>query len=884
MNPFRRTLRRLRFLFRRKRTEAEMAEEMRFHLEERTVDYASDGLAAEEARYAARRKFGNLGSIQDRARDAWGWGWLERLAKDLRFALRQLARSPGFTFLAIITLGLGIGANTAMFSALNGMLFKPLPYPDSSQLDRIDRVTPQNPAGRFSPADWLELQRNGEQYGELAAYWVVDTSLTEPGRPAEFARATRVTANFFSTLRVALPQGRDFQADEDVPGKDRVVIISQPCWQNRFGGRSDIIGHRVRIDGEPHEIIGVLPASFNDGRHLGPLELFRPLALDPLKSADRRSTVIRIIGRRSPEFSPTAAAGFVANFGARLAREFPEVNAGSIWRTVSMNESVMDQSARTMMAMLVALSGFVLLIACSNLANLLLARTIARAREYAVRSALGASRVQLLRPLVTESLMLALAGGACAVLIAWWAMDYLSVRSTDDSGARVVFELDARVLAWAFGASLLTALTFGLASALFAMRLNVNDTLKSGGRGATGGPGHQRLRQALVIGQFALAMVLLAGAALFIRGLDELNSRRAGWESEHLITGTIALSTAGYPDGERINGFHRLAVERLQALPGVASVSVSTYTPFFTWFDVRKFVVQGRALPQRGREPAAAVNRVSPDYFATVGTRIVAGRGFNERDTASSPKVFIISQTTATGLFGNENPVGRRLAQAGGAELQWGEIVGIAADVKPAVEERNVVTFRIYQPMAQEPRAGSELAVRTAAVAPAAMLGSIRSTLTTLDSDLPVRGLRTADAAIVRANYQLAVLRDMLSTFAVLGLALASLGIYGVITRTMAQRTGEFAIRLALGACVRDITRLVLNSGVKLALIGSAVGLLGAIGVSQIIQAGFPNMTFNSPLALAGTTLLLIGIALLACWLPARRAGKVNAMLALRAE
>ncbi|MDB6094817.1 MAG: macB 2 [Verrucomicrobia bacterium] len=884
MNLFHRLAHYLGKLTRRRRAEAEMAEEMKFHLEQRAADYAGDGLSAAEARQAARRRFGNAGALQEQARDAWGWGWLERLGKDVHLAIRQLARSPGFTFLSVLTLGLGIGANTATFSIVNAIMFKPLPYPDSGQLDRIDRVTSQNPQARFSPADWLELQRNADRYGELAAYWVVDTSLADPGQPAEFARASRISPNFFAMLRVPLAQGRDFRAGEDVPGRDRVVIISRLCWLNRFGGRADIVGHRVRIDGESHEIIGVLPASFNDGRHLGPLELFRPLAFDHAKAADRRSTSLRVLGRRAPNISPTEASAFIATLGAGLAQEFPEVNAGSTWRTVPLNRTVIDENGRVMMSMLIALSGFVLLIACSNLANLLLARTITRAREFALRSALGASRLQLLRPLITESLVLALAGGACAMLLAWWAMDYLTQRTTDDNGAKMLISLDGRVLAWAFAASLVTAMTFGLAPALFALRLNVNNTLKSGARGATGGRGHQRFRQILIVGQFALALVLLAGAALFVRGLDELNSRRAGWDSEHLITGSVVLPTAAYPDADRINGFHRLALERLQSLPGVASASVSTYTPFFQWFDVRKYVIQNRTAPPRGREPAAVVNRVSAEYFATVGTRIVSGRSFNERDTATSTKVFIVSQTTATAWFGKENPIGHRLARSGTDELAWGEIIGVAADVKAAVDDSNVVKSQLYQPMAQEANPRVEIAVRTAGVAPAAVLESVRAALTALDPDLPVRSLQTAGASIVRANYQLAVLRDLLGTFALLGLSLASLGIYGVITRTMAQRSGEFAIRVALGACVRDITRLVLTSGAKLALVGSTVGLVGAIGISQLIIAAFPTMRFNSAPTIVGATLLLIAIALLACWLPARRAGKVDAMQALRAE
>ena len=804
------------------------------------------------------------------------------MREDLRFALRQLIKSPGFTFIAVITLGLGIGANTAMFSVLNALLLKPLPYADSAQLTSIYRTTAQNPEGGFSPADFLDLQREAGRYGAIAAYMPGTTSLSEPGRPAEMAAAVRVTANFFSLLRTPPQLGRDFLPREDVHGNDRVLIISQRLWQNRFGGRADIIGRTLRVDGEPHEIVGVLPATFNDWRHLGGVDFFRPLGLDKEQSTDRRGTALRLIGRRDGVLSRAEADGFITHVGARLATEFPEANEGSSWRTVPL--SVVGSTGSSMVTMLVGLSGFVLLIACSNLANFLLARTMARAREFAVRSALGASRTELLRPLIAESLLLALAGGVCAVFVARWAGDYLAMRSTGDNGEQVLFALDWRVLGWALAASLATVLAFGLAPALFALRLDLNGTLKSGARGTTGGRGHQRFRHALIVGQFALAMVLLAGAALFIRGLEDLNNRRSGWTSDHLVTATVLLPAAVYPDADRITAFHRLTVERIEALPGVASASISSFTPFFDWPDSRKYLVEGRELPKHGDEPAALVNGVSPRYFETVGTRVLAGRAFNERDALGSPKVFIINQAMAKGLFGHEHAIGRRLARAGAGALQWGDIVGVVADVKSVLPDASPVTYQLYQPMAQEPRARHEIAVHLVGVAPSTVVTGIRGVMTNLDPDLPVRKLQPADATIERANYQLGVLRDMMSSFAVLGLGLAALGIYGVIARTMTQRTGEFAIRLALGARVMDITRMVLGSGVTLALIGSAIGLLGAAGISRLLGAAWPGMQFDNVPVMAGATAFLITVALTACYLPARNASRISPVDALRSD
>jgi len=872
------------WLLRRGKAEAALELEMQFHLDQLIAQFRAEGMTEREARLAAQREFGNAGVYREEIRDTWRPPRLSDLWRTLRFAVRSLSRSPGFALLAIITLALGIGGNTMMFSAFTSIIQKPLPYPGQERLERFYRGTPQDASGDFSPADFRDLQRAAANYGEVAAYTPSDCSLSEPGRPAEMVSGVRCTANLLKLLGVPPQLGRSFLPNEDLPGKNRVVIISERCWQKRFGGKDDIIGRTLRVDGQPHEIVGVLPASLNDWRHLGWVDFFRPLGFDKDKATDRRNTILRVLGRRSASLSHTQADSFIANFGVHLAKDFPEVNAGSSWRTVSLVSTTHGRSAPAMLKMCIGLSAFVLLIACSNLANFLLARSITRSREFAVRAALGASRGQLLRPLIAETLLLTFAGAALAMLVARWGADWLSYRSIGENGEPVTLLFNWSVFAWALGASLITATAFGMASTLFALRLNVNDALKSGGRGMTAGRGHQRFRKILIIGQFALAMVLLAGAAVFIRGLDELNHRRAGWESEHLVTGTIVLPAASYPDDRHTTSFHRLMLERLQAMPQVASASVSSFTPFFDWPNIRKYIVQGRALPSPGYEPAAAVNTVSSRYFETVGTRIVAGRCFDARDTATSPKVIIISENTARGLFENENALGKRLVQPGTEPLEWAEIVGVAADVRSVSPEAPPVSFQIYEPMTQHPVGYNEILVRTVSSASAGVLDDIRNVITALDPDLPVRHLQSVDTAIDRANYQIAILRDILTLFALLGLCLASVGIYGVIARTMAQRTNEFAIRFALGAHARDISRLVLASGVKLALLGSAIGLIGAVGVTDILAAWNSGMQLNTTSTVVGTTVFLVAVALVACWLPARRAGRINPIDALRAE
>ena len=877
---------RLRTLFRRRDVEAEMAEEMRFHLEQRASALAGEGLSADEARFAAQRRFGNTAVLQEQARDTFGWGAAERFLHDLRFAARQLVRAPGFSLLAVVTLGLGIGANTSMFSLVNGIMLKPLPYADAGRLQHLYRVTAQHPEGGHSPADYLDLLAARAAYGDFSALAFSRVSLSDPGQPAELAFSGRATANLFPLLGVVPELGRDFLPGEDTPGRHRVVILSQRVWRNRYGASPDIVGRRIRIDGESHEVIGVLPASFNDWRHLGSLDFFRPFAFTTEFSTDRKATNLQIFGRPRPDVTPAEAEAFVAGFGNHLARAYPADHAGSAWRAVSMHATTVGSSGGVILPMLIGLSGFVLLIACSNLANLLLARTMARAREFALRAALGATRLQLLRPLLAEALVLSLAGGGVAVLVAYGFRDWAALRSTGDNGEFVQFDVDGAVMGWAFAASLVTALAFGLAPALFALRLDLNATLKAGGRGQTGGRGQHRFRHALIVGQFALSMVLLTAATLFIRGLHDLHHRRSGWQSDRLVTGHVALPAGTYSDDEKIHAFQRRALERLSALPGVEQVAFGRAAPFFHWTDVRKFHVEGNERPPHGREPAAMVNAIDPAYLDAFAMRLVAGRTFLERDRADAPRVYLIGQSTARAWFGNRDPLGRHLAQiADGGEIHSGEIVGVVADFQTVDPDPNRVVHHVYQPLAQEATPQFELAVRVApGVRPGTLVPAIRDALAALDADLPVRRLQPADRNIDRTLYQLGVLRDMLGAFGVLGLALASLGVYGAIARTTAQRSGEFAIRLALGANLRDITRLVIGAGIRQAVLGSALGLIGAYGVTRAIASAFPGIRTDSLPVLVLTTLVLVAVALLACWLPARRAGRIDPIEALRAE
>lgn len=886
MNParFRWFRTKVRRLIRRGQQEEELNSELKFHFDQLVAEFEAEGMSKYQATAAAHREFGTTDSYREEMRDSWTPPQLADFWRSVMFAVHSLARSPGFTFVAIVTLTLGIGANTSMFSVVNGVAFKPLPFADSEQMDRIYRATSANATGGVAAADLAHLDSELGSYGEIASYIFGDMSLSELGQPAEMADALRVSTNFFRVFATQPQIGRAFKPDEEIAGNHRVVVISNRMWRNRFGSRDDIVGHFVRINGEPNEIVGVMPESFNDWRYMGWVDVFRPLGLTAKEIADHDCKIIHLIGRRAPSVSVEEGAQLIAGFGTRLAQDFPVANAESSWRRVSLDVLKAGEGAHLTLTMLIGLSGFVLLIACSNLANLLLARTMARAREFAVRAALGASRRQLIRPLAIESILLAFAGGIGAVLFALASHRWLATRSTGDNGEQVVFTLDWSVMAWAGLASLITAIAFGIASALFAMRLDLNQALKSGSRGTTGNLGQQKLRNLLIIGQFALAMVLLTGATLFIRGLDDLNNRRSGWESDQLVTGRFLLSEATYGTDEEIAAFQRLALERLHALPGVVSASVAHYQPFLNWTSTRRLWVEGHDRPEAGHEPTALLNGVSPAYFETVETPLLTGRAFAESDTAKSTPVYIINESMARGLFEGESPISRRLASTVSGSPVWGEIVGVAADVKSVFPEATPVTFQIYRPMTQAAQHHNRLAVRTSGVAPSAIVEGIRNVMTELDPDLPLNQLQPANTTIARANYQLGVLRDMLSSFAVLGLALAALGIYGVIARTVALRTNEFGIRIALGAQMNDIIQLVLSSGTRLALYGAALGLIGAFGISQLLGAAFPNMAIDPGPVLLTTTLILIAVALLASYLPARKASRISPTEALRAE
>jgi len=800
----------------------------------------------------------------------------------LRFAFRSLARSPGFTAIAILTLALGIGLNTAMFSVLNGLLFRPLSFSEPDRLFRLNHTRPHEPYGDFSAANFLDL--NAGSVADLAAFRFWAFTLTEPNQPADVPIALRVTPNYFGVLGMRMHLGRDFHPDEAAAGKDGVIVISHRYWQTRFNSDPNVIGRSVRLDGAPVEIVGVLPAADDTVRLLAAIGIYRPLVLSANEQANRTDPSTGVIGRYRDGVTPTQAAALFQTLGQRLAADHPAENGDKALVAYSLQSTTLTGNGRTMTYMLVGLSGFVLLIACANLANLLLARALSRAREFSIRAALGASRAHLLTPLAIECLLLAVLGGLAALFVSAWTTDWLAAHF-GSAEYPADFSADARVLLFAAGVSLATALLFGVGPAWWASRADVNASLKSGGRGASGSRGQNHYRQLLIVTQFALALVLLSGAGFFLRGLNQLLGSRMGWDPAPVISGVLNLASPKYNAAEPIIAFHAELRQRLLALPGVASAAVSFEQPLYDSPARRDYLVQGREPPPKGQELTAFTNAVSPSYFATVGTRLLRGRLIDETDQLKSRPVVVINDSMARALFPQGDALGHSLGLAGQDDHFWAEIVGIVEDTQSMRISPAPVRFQVYKPFTQEAWQYVTLTVRAASAAQAPLLlESIRKTVASLDPDQPVMRLMTIPDQVHRNMNVWETINQLLVMFAGIGLLLSALGIYGVIARLTAQRTGEIGIRMALGAQLSDIMRLVLGGGVRLALIGTAVGLLGSLALAHVLNREMPSFGGSSTGPIAIAALLLLSVALGATYLPARRATRIDPTTALRSE
>ncbi len=806
---------------------------------------------------------------------------METLWQDIRYGLRMLVKKPGFTVVAVLTLALGIGANTAMFSVLNTYLFRALPYPDSDRLVRVFRTSPHSQSWPHSPGNFFAHHDQNNVFESMAAFNSIRPNLANPGEPAERLQGMAATADFFAALGTQPALGRAFAPEEHEPGTDTVAIISNRFWNNRFGGDPNILERTLRLDGQEVRIVGVMPPTFEHPLLWGTVDLWRPLAFNAEGRNNRGNNYLRSFGRLKPGVSIKQAEEAMVALAANLAAEHPE-NTGESLRLEPLQRSVSDNVGRKVMWLTFGLATFVLLIACANLANLQLVRTSARAREFAVRAALGAGRGRLIRQSLTESLVVSLIGGALSLVLALVSVEFISHRLFSElPGAKVT--LDFSVFGFALLCSLTTGLLFGTVPAWLASRTDLNQTLKQNVRGSTVGRSHHRLQHALIIGEVVFALVLLTGAGLFLRGLQRFTHLDPGWRVDGLLMAQINPQGQNYATpAQRIPFFQKLE-ERIRALPGVEQTALSGSQLVFGFNSSGSFRVEGLPEPQAGQWPEVFFEPVSPQYFETLGIRLLEGRVFNSADTADSTQVVMINETMAKRFWPNESPIGKRIGRPG-QDPRWQQIVGVINDVAfPANLGEPYTRFQAFRPMTQGFAGGMTISLRTS-VAPEALANALRAAVAEIDATQPVHRIRTASSLVDQGLGSISLLGTLLGAFAALGLALAAIGIYGVTSYSVAQRTSEIGIRMALGAQRMDVLWLVLSKVGRVVLLGVGLGVGGVYGVAQLLIAAIPELPTRDPVALVAITMTLVGIALLACYLPARRATRVDPMVALRYE
>jgi putative ABC transport system permease protein len=678
--------------------------------------------------------------------------------------------------------------------------------------------------------------------------------------------------------------GRVFTAAEEQPGANQVIILSHNLWERRFGADANIVGRNLRVDGDRVTVIGVMPAAFDCPQLWGPIDVWRPLAFSAEQRQNRQDNWLGVVARLEDGISVGKAEAAMTSLAGRLRSTYPEINANSGLRVARLRESIGDQSSQRFAWLLLGLTGFVLLIACFNLANLQLSRAATRGRELAVRLAMGVSRWRLMRQLLVESLVLGLMGGAGGIILAVWLSNLIASRINHPIFPQG-FEtpLDARVLLFALGCAVGTGILFGVAPAWIAARTNMNDVLKASSRASTAGRSQNRLRYTLISAEVAFALILLTGAGLFISGLQKFIKRDPGWQVDGLLTGWLSLSSAKYASAEQRRAFIEQLEERLLALPPVERASLASSLPLWSFGSASHFVVEGRERPLAEQEPVVETEAVTPGYFATMGIRLREGRLFSSADNAQRPDVVVINEAMARHFWPGESPIGKRIGGTDRANPDWQEIIGVVNDIRFAGTLGQPDTpWQMYRALAQQPR--SFLTIQLRARGGSDVSASVRRILAELDPELPLNELETARQKIDRLLSHFTVASTFLGAFAGLALVLASLGIYGVISYFVAQRTGEFGIRMALGAQLRNVLWLVMSKGLLLSFIGIVMGLGGAFVIARLLAAAVPELPTRDPTIFGGVTLLLVVVALIACLIPARRAAKVDPMEALRYE
>jgi putative ABC transport system permease protein len=867
--------RRMGMLLRRGAALRELDDEMRFHREIKERELVSRGEDANEARYAAARAFGNATALSDRGRDAWGWRWLEELAQDCAYAVRGLRKAPGFAATAVITLILGIGATTAIFSVVNTVLLRPLPYADPSRLVRIEEN--HDGATNFSYANYLDLRATRLGSVErLGVYRPWTFNVSGGAEPAQ-AEGAMISAGLFDALGVAPELGRSFTEDEQREGADHVAVLSFGLWQRQFGGDPGVVGKTIRVSDVSHVIVGVMPAGFEFPQRA---KIWTPLAISGEVAKNRRSHLLHVIGRLTPGATAAQAEAELRAFVDGVMQQNPGVDTGFQVSVGNLHQRI-TAPIRPALLVLLGAVGLVLLAACANVANLVLMRNTTRVREFAVRAALGAGHTRLLRQCLAESTVLGLLGAAGGVLLAiWWVKGIIAFGPGGVPRLEEV-RVDGTVLSFATGISLLTAMLFGAVPAIDAARTDPNSALKQGARGTSTTSG-VKLRGALVVTEIALALMLLAGSGLLINSFVRLSHVWPGFEENNLLTANLFLSPTRYT-GERIAVFLEQVLERVRAIPGVESAAIVNTLPM-TRGAATDFVIEGRPAPAPGDEPSADIRVVAGDYFSTMRIPLLRGRWFETRDNETSTKVMVINRVMAERYWPGENPIGKRVTMMDWGPPLTGEIIGVVGDVKADSLDAPVGDM-ICWPERQFPSIFNNVVVRVSRGDDAARLATaLKAAVHSIDPDLPVASIATMEERLGESVKPRRVQTVLLGLFAALALAMAIVGTYGVMAYSVSGRSREIGIRMALGADAGTVRNLVLREGLQWAAIGAGIGLLGAVTLAGVLSGLLYGVTPRDPVTLGGVTLLLVLVAIMACYMPARRASRLDAMRTLRAE
>jgi len=806
---------------------------------------------------------------------------MESFSSDIRYAIRNLIARRGFTAIAVITLALGVGGTTTIFSMVNALLVKPLNFPE---LDRVVAVWENQPSrgverNEASMANYIDWRRQSQSFEYLGLYRWWSANLTGV-EPPERIQGFLVTANFLDVVGVRPMLGRGFTADEDQPGKDPVAVLTYGLWQRRFGGDSDIINQTITLNGVARTVIGVMPQGYSFPKGA---EVLAPLTITPEMQQSRQNHSYLVVGRLKPNISIQQTQADLDAIAARLEKEYTETNTG--WGVVVY--PIVEDTVRmykTALWIMMAAVGLVLLIACANVANLMLARAAGRQKEIALRSALGASRWRIVRQLLTESLMLALLGGALGSLIAYWGIDLFRALNPGEAAKFAPgweqLGLNLPVLAFTLAISLLSGLLFGLAPAWQASKPDLNTALKESGHQTTFRS--QRLRRLLVISEIAFSLMLLVAAGLLIRSFAALLRTDPGFNSENILTLNLILPAAKYKEPQQRASFYSELVTRAEIVAGVESAAAINYLPLGGSNSSDAFLIEGIPEPAPGQDFIGRYRVCTPRLFETLGIRILKGRPFTEHDRDGAPPVIIVNETLSKKFWPNTDPIGKRMRFAGPIKTNpWMEVVGVSEDVRHELNQ--AVTPDFYLPHAQDPWSSMILVAKTK-VEPLALAAALRQQVWSLDKDQPVFDVRTMQQVRLLSVNLYSFSMGILAIFASVALILAAIGIYGVMAFTVTQRTHEIGIRMALGASALDVLRLVVKNGMTLAVIGVIAGLAGAWIVTRYMDSLLVGVQPTDALTLVAVSILLVTVALIACFIPARRATKVDPLVALRCE